>query len=121
MAYAYFKADGRVLSVSRNELDYQDDSIIVAELPEHLNANLIYLDLDTMQVKVRQPLEPVIGYNSVGNLPVGTAITFGENIVHTDDGSVEFEADTPETLVLFLFHPHYIEQFIEVQTGPEAA
>ena len=46
MAYAYFKADGTTLAISRNEIEYQDSSVIVAELPDLLNANLIYLDLE---------------------------------------------------------------------------
>lgn len=120
MAYAYFKADGTIMSVSRNELDYGDSSVIVAELPDLLNANLIYLDLETMQVKTRQPFAVVVEGNSVSNVPVGTNVTTGDEIYHVEDGIIEFETDTPETLVLFLSHPHYIEQFITVEIGPEA-
>jgi hypothetical protein len=121
MAYAYFKADGSILSVSRNELDYGDSSIIVAELPEMLNANMIYLDLETQQVKAREPFPIEVSFNRIDNVPVGTTVTEGDDIQVCDDGSVEYETDTPETLIVTLSHPHFIEQYVTVQIGPEVS
>lgn len=120
MAYAYFKADGTTLAISRNEIEYQDSSVIVAELPDLLNANLIYLDLETYKVKARQPFPIEVSYNLISNVPARTSVTFNDEVLTVDDSSIEFEADTPERLILFLYHPHFIEQCIEVQTGPEA-
>ena len=119
MAYGYFKTTGEVVAVSQRPLDYRDASIIEVMVDDHLTANTVYLDLVTMTTKERMPFEVSVAYNLVEGVPEGTAITLQEGQVIAEDDRIEFEADVTETRTIFLAHPHYLSQYLEIPTGPE--
>ncbi|MBT0668403.1 hypothetical protein HT136_08475 [Novosphingobium profundi] len=118
--YAYFKSDGSLLSVCSKQADYRDASVIEVEVPEGTSGNSIYLDLATMSIKEKEPFALTIEYNKLSNLPTGTHIIMKEGEFTVDDGSIEFDADVPESLMVFLNHPCFLSTHIEVPTGPEA-
>lgn len=119
MAYAYFKHDGALVSVSANQLEYLDDTIIEMEVPNLFSANSIYLDRDSMMVREREPFEIEVEYNMVRGLPSGTTVTIPDGQFVIEDGTAEFEADVASTVVAFIEHPRFIAQYVEVPTGPE--
>lgn len=119
MAYAYFKPDGTLISISANTLDYPEASTIEIEVSDVASANAIYLDLDTMTVHPKQPFYLSISLNTVSGLPVGTVATLPEGQYVVDDGSLEFDADVSGTLIVYLDHPRFLSRYVEVPTGPE--
>lgn len=121
MAYGYFKSTGEVVAISMLPLDYSDDGFIEVEVADHLSANTVYLDTATMTAKERRPFELLTSYNLVVGVPIGTTVTILEGQFIAEDDRLEFDADVSEVRTVFLDHPHYISQYLEVPTGPEAA
>lgn len=119
MAFAYFKQDGMLISISANTLDYPDESTIEIEVTGDATANTIYLDLDTMTVHPKQPFDLSISLNTVGGLPVGTVATMADGRFIIDDGLLEFEADVSGAIIVYLDHPRFLSRYVEVPTGPE--
>lgn len=119
MPYAYFTKAGKLLAITSNQSLYPDPTVIEVEVPEGTMPNAIYLDIQTQTVKEREPFAYTIEYNRVSGLPLGTTLTITEGQFVCDDSYVEFDADTPELRIVFLDHPHFIAQYIEVPTGPE--
>lgn len=120
MPYAYFTEAGQLLVIASAQADYPDRTIIEVEVPDKTLPNAIYLDLETMTVEQRQPFDLTVSYNAISGLPAGTSLIVGDGIHVIEDGTAEFDADTAETIYVNLSHPHYLDQYVAVPTGPEA-
>jgi hypothetical protein len=121
MPYAYFTEAGQLLVIATAQANYPDPAIIEVTVPDNTLPNAIYLDLMTMTVEQRQPFDVNVSYNAISGLPAGTSLIMGDNIHVVEDGTAEFDADTAETIYVTLSHPHYLDQYVAVPTGPEAA
>lgn len=117
MPFAYFNDHGEILSLASAQAIFPDAHEF--EVPQGTSANGIYLDIENMVVRNKTPFPVTAGYNLVSGLPLGTAALYSGNRVVVDDGFLEFDADTFEVLLIYLDHPHFIAQYVEVQTGPE--
>lgn len=121
MPYAYFTEAGQLLVIASGQASYPDRTVIEVQVPEGTLPNAIYLELETGTVQQRQPFAVNVSYNLISGLPAGTTLVTGDNVYVVDDGAAEFEADTVETIYVNLSHPHFLDQYVAVQTGPEAA
>ncbi|WP_088184049.1 hypothetical protein [Sphingobium sp. Z007] len=120
MPYAYFTEAGQLLVIASGQANYPDPTIIEVEVAAGTMPNAIYLDLETRTVQQRQPFNVTVSYNCISGLPAGTSLVIGDSVHVIDDGTAEFEADTAETIYVNLSHPHYLDQYVAVPTGPEA-
>lgn len=120
MAYAYFKPDGTIQTISSKRSLYSDETIIELEVPDLTHPNAIYLDLETTTVCDRMAFHLEISFNSVKGVPLGTVATLPAGQFTITDGEMEFDADVRETVWMHLDHPHYVAQYISIPTGPEA-
>lgn len=120
MPYAYFTEAGQLLVIASAQTNYPDPTIIEIAVPDNTLPNAIYLDLDAMAVAQRQPFNLTVTYNAISGLPAGTSLIIGDSIHVVEDGTAEFDADTAETIYVTLSHPHYLDQYVAVPTGPEA-
>ncbi|EQB30338.1 hypothetical protein [Sphingobium ummariense] len=119
MPYAYFTEAGQLLVIASAQANYPDPTIIEVAVAEGTMPNAIYLELATMTVKQRQPFDLSVSHNRIGGLPAGTSLVMGDTKHVIEDGTAEFEADTVETIYVNLSHPHYLDQYVAVPTGPE--
>lgn len=120
MPYAYFTEAGQLLVIASAQVNYPDPGVFQVEVPEGTMPNAIYLDFNAMTVEQRQPFNLTVTYNAISGLPAGTSLIIGDSIHVVEDGTAEFDADTAETIYVTLSHPHYLEQYVAVPTGPEA-
>ncbi len=121
MNYAYFSAEGRLLYIASRQSAGIDPGVIERPVSRATDANSIYLDPVSLEVRERQAFEVEISFNRVRGIPKGTTATLPEIQVVVDDGDLHFEADVAKVIAIHLEHPHYRAQSIEVQTGPEDA
>ncbi|WIA55207.1 hypothetical protein N6H05_19555 [Sphingobium sp. WTD-1] len=118
MATAYFNEAGSLICLIDGECQAPEDAAHSANVADGTNPNDIYFDAAEMTVNLKAELPISVAFNHVGNIPSGATIMFGDNHITVDDGTLEFDADVFETVLIYVDHPRHKAAYFEVPTGP---
>lgn len=113
---AVFDTDGRckyVLDGSPESVDVSSEAAVVY-MDERINPNDVWYDYAASKMLPRTPFRVSVEQNKIKNIPAGTVIYVGSELIVMNENSIEFEVDYAQTVVATLMHVRHLEKVVEV-------
>lgn len=119
MRMAYFDQNGRTILIAEMQgMGAPDSAVYAADAPVGTSANDIYYDVATAQVTLKSDLDLVLSRNTISNIPQGATVIHPGGDIVVEDGSIEIVADIESVIYVYVDHPHYKGERVQLEVGP---
>jgi hypothetical protein len=118
---AVFDASGRckyVLDGSTDAVDVSGEAAVVY-MDEKADPNAVWYDHASSKMVPRTPFRISVSQNKIERIPVDTVAHVGSDSFVVSEGSIEFEVDYPQKVVVTLLHVRHLDTVVEVQCEAE--
>ncbi len=116
-----FDASGKckyVLDGSPDAVDVSGEAAVV-HADEKVDPNTVWYDYAANKMLPRTPFRIFVSQNKIERVPVNTVAHVGSDSFAVSEGSIEFEVDYPQNVVVTLLHVRHIDTVVEVQCEAE--
>ena len=116
-----FDASGKckyVLDGSPDAVDVSGEAAIV-HTDEKVDPNTVWYDHAASKMLPRTPFRISVSRNKIERIPANAVAHVGSDSFVVSEGSIEFEVDYPQKVVVTLLHVRHLDTVVEVQCEAE--
>jgi hypothetical protein len=118
---AVFDSSGRckyVLDGSTDAVDVSDEAAVVY-MDEKVDPNTVWYDHASSKMVPRTPFRISVSQNKIERIPADTVAHVGSDSFVASEGSIEFEVDYAQKVVVTLLNVRHLDTVVEVQCEAE--